>query len=53
MELTIGTIIKIILALLVIAAAAYALYYFFKNYVFDSFKNLGINSSVKLFLSAL
>jgi hypothetical protein len=52
-EITIGTIIKIILGLLVVAAVAYALYTLFGNYVMGSFKNLGLNATVKLILSLL
>jgi hypothetical protein len=52
-ELSIGTIIKILLGLLVVAAVAYGLYYFFSGSVMDSFKNLGFNASVKMFLGLL
>jgi hypothetical protein len=52
-ELTIGTIVKIILGLLVVAAVGYAIYHFFGKYVFDSFKNLGLNASVKSILVLL
>jgi hypothetical protein len=56
-EITIGTIIKIILGLLVVAAVAYALYYLFSNYIMGSFKDLGLNTtvdtSVKLILAVL
>jgi uncharacterized membrane protein (DUF485 family) len=51
MELSISTIIKIILGVLVIAAVAYGLYVFFRNNVFDSFNNLGLDSSVDAFLA--
>ena len=50
MEFTIGNVIKMILAILVIAAIAYALYHFFGDYVLDSFKNIGINTPVGTFL---
>ena len=53
MEFSIGTIIKIIIGLAVVAAVGYGLYLFFSNSVMDSFKNLGFNASVKLFLSLL
>lgn len=43
MELTVGTIIKIILGILVVAAVAYGLYLFFTDRVIDSFKNIGVN----------
>lgn len=52
-ELSIGTLIKIILGLLVVAAVGYGLYYLFGNYVFDSFKNLGLNATAKLVLVLL
>jgi hypothetical protein len=52
-ELTIGTIIKILLGLAVVAAVGYGIYRFFGGYVYDSFKNLGFNSSVKLTLACL
>jgi hypothetical protein len=52
-EITIGTIIKIILGLLVVVAVAYALYYVFGNYVMGSFKDLGLNASVKFILALL
>jgi len=52
-EFSITTIIKIILGLAVVAAVAYGIYHFFGNYVFDSFKNLGFNASVKLILGFL
>ena len=51
MELTVGTLIKIILGILVVAAVAYGLYMFFSNNVNDSFKNIGINTSVKFLMT--
>lgn len=45
MELTVGTIIKIILGILVVAAVAYGLYVFFSNRVLNSFENIGINTT--------
>jgi hypothetical protein len=51
-ELSIGTIIKIILGLLVVAAVAYALYYLFGNYVIGSFKDLGLNATTVKFILA-
>ena len=53
MELSIGTIIKIILGLLVVVAVAYGLYLFFSNNVSGSFDNIGIDSSVDCFLALL
>jgi hypothetical protein len=43
MELTVGTIIKIILGILVVAAVAYGLYTFFSSRVLGSFDNIGVN----------
>ena len=45
MELTINNLIKIILAVLVIAAVVYGLYYFFSHSVIDFFKNIGSSGS--------
>lgn len=53
MELTVGNLIKIILGILVVAAVAYGLYYFFTNRVMDSFKNIGINTTTVKFLMTL
>jgi hypothetical protein len=53
MEITISSLIKIILGVLVVAAVAYGLYMFFANNVFDSFKNMGINTSVKFLMSLI
>ncbi len=53
MEFTIGNVIKMILAILVIAAIAYALYHFFGDYVLDSFKNIGVDTSVEIILGLL
>jgi uncharacterized membrane protein (DUF485 family) len=39
MELTINQLIKIIIGILVIVIVVGGLYVFFKNYVFDFFKN--------------
>lgn len=53
MELSIGTIIKIILGLLVVVAVAYGLYLFFTNNISGSFEDIGLDSSVDCFLSLL
>ncbi len=53
MEITVGTIIKIIIALLVIAAAFYGLYIVFKNNVSDSFEGIGLENAVKFFVVLL
>jgi len=47
MEITVGNIIKIILGVLVVVAVAYGLYVFFSSHVLDTFKNIGINTSIK------
>ena len=52
MELTIENLIKIIIGVVVVAAVAYGIYFFFTNNVIDFFKNMGVNSTVK-FLMAL
>lgn len=51
MELTLENLIKIILGILVVAAVAYALYYFFTNHVIDFFKNVGVNSTAKFLMT--
>lgn len=51
MELSIGTIIKIILGLLVVVAVAYGLYLFFTKNISGSFENIGLNSSLNCFLA--
>lgn len=53
MELSIGTIIKIILGILVIVAVAYGLYHFFSNNINGSFDNIGLDSSADCFLTLL
>jgi hypothetical protein len=50
-ELTINTLIKIVLGVAVIAVVATALYLFFKNYVLGFFEGVGGNETVKCFLS--
>jgi len=39
-ELTISTLIKIIIGLIVVAAVVFGLYFIFKNQVIDFFKNI-------------
>jgi hypothetical protein len=51
MELSLGTIIKIILGVLVIGAVAYGLYRFFSNNVIGSFSDMGLNGSVNFILA--
>jgi len=50
MELSIGTLIKIILGILVVAAVAYGLYHFFTNNVSGSFGDMGLNGTINSFL---
>ncbi len=45
MELTVNNLIKIILAVLIIAVVVYGVYYFFSNSVIDFFKNVGSSGS--------
>ncbi len=40
-ELTIGQLIKIIIGALVVVAVLLGLYFFFKDYILDFFKNMG------------
>jgi hypothetical protein len=51
MELTLGTIIKIIVGVLVVGAVAFGLYRFFSNNVIGSFSNMGLNGSVNCLLA--
>ena len=53
MELTIENIIKIILGLFVVVAVSYGIYYFFSNNVIDFFRNVGVNSTGKFFMSLI
>ena len=53
MELSIGVIIKFIIATIVIVAVVYGLYLVVQNQVSDSFKGIGLDESVKLFLALL
>ena len=39
-ELTISTLIKIILGLIVVVAVVFGLYFIFKNQIIDFFKNI-------------
>lgn len=53
MELSIGTLIKIILALVVIVAVVYGVYKAINGTLFDTLKNWGVGNSTKLILSFL
>jgi hypothetical protein len=52
-ELTIGQLIKIILGILVVIAVVVGLYFFFKNYILDYFKNMPGGNSSKFFMYLL
>ena len=53
MELSIGTIIKFIIAILVIGAAIYGIYIVFQNQVSGSVEGLGLDDTVNSFLALL
>lgn len=53
MELTINQLIKIILGVFLIVVVVGALYFVFKNYILDFFKNLPGGEPIKLVLSLL
>lgn len=53
MELTIGNLIKIILALVVIVAVIYGVYKAITGGIFDVFGNFHAGNSSKLFLSLI
>ncbi len=52
-ELAIDSIIKIILAVLIIVGIAVLLYLFFRGNAFGFFKGLGVSNSSGIFLSLL
>ena len=52
-ELTIGQVIKIIIGVFVVVVVVVGLYLFFKNYIFDFFKNIFGGNSTKLVLFLL
>ncbi len=52
-ELTIGQLIKIILGILVVIAVVIGLFFFFKNYILDYFKNMPGGNSSKLIICLL
>ena len=52
-ELTISQLIKIILGALVVAVVVVGLFFFFKNYVIDFFKNMVGGNSNAIFLNLL
>ncbi|MFH1311188.1 MAG: hypothetical protein ABIH65_02175 [Nanoarchaeota archaeon] len=50
MELTIENLIKIIIGVLVFIVVVLGIYFFFKDYVIDFFKNLGGDETAKIIL---
>ncbi len=53
MELSIGSLIKIIIGILVIAAVAYGLYRFFGDTIISSFSGIELNGTIDSFLALL
>lgn len=53
MELTIENLIKIIIGVLVFVAVVVGIYFFFKDYVIDFFKNFGGNETAEIVLALL
>ena len=53
MELTIGNLIKIIIGVLVFVIVVLGIYFFFKDYVIDFFKNIGGNQTAEIIISLI
>ncbi len=53
MELTITNLIKIIIGVLVFVIVVVGIYFFFKDYVIDFFKNMGGNQTAEIILSLI
>ncbi len=53
MELTIENLIKIIIGVLVFVVVVLGIYFFFKDYVIDFFKNLGGKKTVEIVLALI
>jgi len=53
MELTITNLIKIIIGVLVFVVVVVGIYFFFKDYVIDFFKNIGGNQTAEIILSLI
>ena len=53
MELTITNLIKIIIGVLVFVVVVVGIYFFFKDYVIDFFKNMGGNQTAEIILSLI
>jgi hypothetical protein len=53
MELTIGNLIKIIIGVLVFVVVVVGIYFFFKDYVIDFFKNIGGNQTAEIIIGLI
>jgi len=53
MELTITNLIKIVIGVLVFVIVVVGIYFFFKDYVIDFFKNIGGNQTAEVILGLL
>jgi hypothetical protein len=53
MELTIQNLIKIIIGVLVFVVVVLGIYFFFKDYVIDFFKNIGGNQTAEIIISLI
>ncbi len=53
MELTIQNLIKIIIGVLVFVVVIFGIYFFFKDYVIDFFKNIGGNQTSEIIFSLI
>jgi len=53
MELTITNLIKIVIGVLVFVIVVVGIYFFFKDYVIDFFKNIGGNQTAEIIISLI
>jgi hypothetical protein len=53
MELTITNLIKIIIGVLVFVVVVVGIYFFFKDYVIDFFKNIGGNQTAEIIIGLI
>lgn len=53
MELTIQNLIKIIIGVLVFVVVVLGIYFFFKDYVIDFFKNIGGNQTAEIIIGLI
>jgi len=53
MELTIQNLIKIIIGVLVFVVVVLGIYFFFKDYVIDFFKNIGGNQTSEIIIGLI